>query len=131
MIFVDTGILAAAFSRFDPDHSWARAFLFAPKNSLATSDYVIDETLTLLRSRGRGQAALRAGEELFSGRLLRLVYLQPADIREAWRVFTSFRDKDWSFTDCTSYVVMQRLGIAEAAAFDEHFRQFGFVTVLP
>jgi predicted nucleic acid-binding protein len=131
VIFVDTGILVAAFSRFDPEHSWARAFLFAPKDSLATSDYVIDETLTLLRSRGRKQAALRAGEELFGGTLLRLVYLELADIREAWQIFAGFRDKDWSFTDCTSYVVMRRLGITEAAAFDEHFRQFGFVAVVP
>lgn len=131
MIFVDTGVFVAAFSRFDPEHAWAREFLFAPADLLVTSDYVIDETLTLLRSRGRNQAALRAGEALFGSKLLRLEYLRPADIDKAWRIFAGFRDKAWSFTDCTSYVVMQRLGITEAAAFDEHFRQFGFVAVLP
>ena len=36
--------------------------------------------------------------------------------RDAWRVFVSFNDKDWSFTDCTSYAVMQKLGITEALA---------------
>jgi predicted nucleic acid-binding protein len=45
-------------------------------------------------------------------------------------VFQRFHDKEWSFTDCTSRVVMQRLGIQRAFAFDDHFRQFGTVTVV-
>lgn len=40
-------------------------------------------------------------------------------------------DKQWSFTDCTSRVVMERLGIQKVFAFDDHFRQFGTVTVVP
>jgi uncharacterized protein len=48
-----------------------------------------------------------------------------------WSVFKTFSDKGWSFTDCTSRVLMERLGIAQAFAFDEHFRQFGTVTVVP
>jgi uncharacterized protein len=50
---------------------------------------------------------------------------------EAWDIFQHFIDKEWSFTDCTSRVVMERLGIPRAFAFDDHFGQFGTVTVLP
>jgi predicted nucleic acid-binding protein len=52
-------------------------------------------------------------------------------VADAWRVFSTYRDKGWSFTDCVSRVVMERLGITTAAAFDEHFHQFGMVAVVP
>ena len=47
---------------------------------------------------------------------------------EAWSVFEKFNvDKQWSFTDCVSYVVMRRLGMVDVFAFDHHFNQMGFV----
>lgn len=46
-------------------------------------------------------------------------------------MFSTYQDKGWSFTDCVSRVVMGRLGIDTALAFDEHFRQFGTVNVVP
>jgi len=67
----------------------------------------------------------------FLAGLINIEYLTPQDIRDAWHVFERYLDKDWSFTDCTSKVVMERLGITTAFAFDQHFRQFGTVTVVP
>lgn len=49
----------------------------------------------------------------------------------AWKVFHDYEDKAWSFTDCTSKIVMQRFEIAYAFTFDQHFRQFGTVAVVP
>ena len=46
-------------------------------------------------------------------------------------MFRDYADKDWSFTDCTSKVVIDSLGITTAFSFDQHFRQFGTVTVVP
>jgi predicted nucleic acid-binding protein len=60
-----------------------------------------------------------------------LHFLTPDEIYTAWQVFHDFRDKKWSFTDCTSKVVMERLACTQAMAFDEHFRQFGEVLVEP
>jgi uncharacterized protein len=54
-----------------------------------------------------------------------------ADLTLAWETFQQFDDKRWSFTDCTSKVVMQKLDISVAFAFDHHFRQFGTVQVVP
>ena len=87
--------------------------------------------LTLLKSRGHADHALRLGRQLFRGALCQLYYLTEDDIREAWRVFDHYADKEWSFTDCTSRVVMARLGVTTAFAFDRHFRQFGTVNVVP
>jgi uncharacterized protein len=46
-------------------------------------------------------------------------------------VFKTFADKDWSFTDCTSKIVIEQLGIAQAFAFDHNFEQFGTVQIVP
>lgn len=48
-----------------------------------------------------------------------------------WESFERFADKEWSCTDCSSKVVMERLGITRAFAFDQHLRQFGSITVVP
>jgi len=57
-----------------------------------------------------------------------LIHVTPELQAEAWAVFERFnRDKFWSFTDCTSYVVMRREDVSEAFAFDEHFGQMGFI----
>ena len=50
---------------------------------------------------------------------------------QAWDVFASHKDKGWSFTDCVSRAVIDRLGIVTACAFDVHFRQFGSLNVVP
>ena len=87
----------------------------------------MDETLTLLLVRGEGQCEITLGTSFFVGRLATVHYLTPDEINAAWQVFHRLRDKNWSFTDCTSKVVMERLGCTRATAFDDHFRQFGAV----
>jgi hypothetical protein len=71
------------------------------------------------------------GETLFAGELADIVLITEDDIQQAWRTFRQFRDEEWSFTDCTSKAIMERLGITRAFAFDHHFRQFGAVIVVP
>jgi uncharacterized protein len=131
LVFVDTGAWFAAVVPWDANHSAASAWLGQNQQPLVTTDYVVDETLTLLRARGETQRALDLGRALFSGHLASIHYLTAEEIRAAWEVFQRFGDKDWSFTDCTSRVIIERLGCTRALAFDEHFRQFGVVPVEP
>ncbi len=131
MIFVDTGAWFAAVTPSDPQHSRATAFLAASQDSLITTDYVIDETLTLLRARGEYQRALILGERFFAGDIAEVVYLTEDDVRRAWGIFHNYADKQWSFTDCASKALCDRLGIKTAFTFDRHFKQFGSVTVVP
>lgn len=129
MIFVDTGAWFAFFVREDPDHTAVAAVMSLPAARLLTTDYVVDELLTLLKTRGQTATALRVGQKLLEGRICRLDFVSPADIYQAWVEFQSHRD--WSFTDCVSLVVMRRLRIETAVATDNHFRQFGDVQILP
>lgn len=131
MIFTDTGGWFAWSVPDDHNHAAAVSWTLRNRQPLLTTDYVVDETLTLLKSRGQSTAALALGQQFFDGSLATIYYLTEDDIRAAWQVFTRYADKEWSFTDCTSKVVMEKLGITEAFAFDQHFRQFGTVTVVP
>ncbi len=131
MVFVDTGAWFAAFVPNDPDHEAASAWLSQNTATLVTTDYVLDELLTLLKRRGEFDRALRLGEHLLRGRIARFEWVTPPDVEAAWEIYRQFRDKAWSFTDCTSRVVIERLSISAAFAFDQHFRQFGNVTVVP
>lgn len=130
-IFVDTGAWFARFVPSDRDHPAARDWFERNTYPLITSDYIIDELLTVLKARKEYQRALEVGPSLFNGNVCDLVWITQADVNNAWRVFSTYRDKEWSFTDCVSHVMMERLGITTAVAFDEHFREFGTVTVVP
>jgi predicted nucleic acid-binding protein len=57
--------------------------------------------------------------------LMHLEPLIPADYDEALGILKKQRDKNYPFCDVLSFVAMRRLGIKQAASFDEHFRQFG------
>ena len=109
----------------------AGAWLASNSSPLLTTDYVIDETLTLLRVRGERTRALLLGDRFFRTGLAEIHKITEIDLTLAWETFERFADKDWSFTDCTSKVVIEQLGITQAFAFDHHFKQFGTVQVLP
>lgn len=82
--------------------SAATAWQAANVEPLITTDYVIDETLTLLRARRETMRAIRLGRQLFGGSLGTIHHVTPAEVAAAWDVFRMFSDKEWSFTDCTS-----------------------------
>lgn len=131
MIFVDTGAWFASVIVTDQDHAPATAWMARNRERLLTTDYILDETLTLLRARGQSHLAIALGAALFSGILAVLHYSTTDEIRLAWETFQQFHDKEWSFTDCLSKVVMERLKLREAFAFDQHFRQSATVSVVP
>ena len=131
MTFVDTGAWVALFVEADAQHPAARAWISSNLDRLVTSDYIVDEVLTLISARYRRQTAIRAGNVLFSKDLAGLIQLTDEDKELAWGIFRSHSDKGWSFTDCTSFALMQRLGISNAFAFDQHFSQMRGIRRVP
>jgi hypothetical protein len=129
-VFVDTGAWFAASVPSDADHAQAKAFIASNAEPFVTSDYIYDELLTLFRSRGAEHRAKEWIAKLRSEKC-EIESVTRDDIERATAVFFDYADKAWSFTDCTSFVVIERLGIDRAFSFDDHFRQFGTVTVVP
>jgi len=131
VIFVDTGAWVALFVEADARHEAARAWINSNRDRLVTSDYIVDEVLTLIAARYRRQTAIRAGHVLFGQGMAELIQLTDEDKERAWGMFRSHSDKGWSFTDCTSFALMQRLGISNAFAFDRHFSQMRGIRRVP
>jgi len=131
MVFVDTGVWFAWHVASDPDHAQVRQWFKGNRDPLITTDYCIDETLTLLINRKRPRSALNAGYGFFHENIARIHFLGPAQIHRAWILFQQRAAAVWSFTDCTSKIVIDDLEIRTAAALDEHFRQFGNLVVVP
>jgi predicted nucleic acid-binding protein len=130
-IFVDTSAWFDSIIPSETNHPIAAGWLSHNQQPLLTTDFVVDETLTLLRARGEDVSALGLGGRLFNGEMAQLYYLTEEDILAAWQVFRTYNDKEWSFTDCTSKIVIEKLGLTHAFAFDQHFHQFGRVVVVP
>ena len=121
-LFVDTGAWYAYANRKDRDHARVAATLRPWKGRVVTSGFVFDEVVTLCLARGLGHAmATRIGGLLRTPSVVDLVHVTPEDERAAWALFRERPDQGYSFTDCTSFVLMRRLGIERAAALDEHF----------
>lgn len=131
MVFVDTSAWFAAVVPSDPNHPHAANWLATNSEVLVTTDYVVDEILTLLRARGEGQRAKLLGKSFFEEAIAEIYFLTEEDIRQAWAIFEQYDDKSWSFTDCSSKVVIDEMNISQAFAFDHHFHQFGTVQVVP
>jgi len=129
MVFVDTSAWFALFVRTDPYHQRVRDWFAANREPVLTTDYCVDETLTLLFVRGEVSRAIEAGRELFERSLARVQFVSPEQVHRAWVVFQQRAAAGWSFTDCTSFVVVNDLRIPAAAALDAHFRQFGIIVV--
>ena len=93
--------------------------------NLVTSNFIVDETLTLLRSRCNLETAIKFRDLLAeNSQIIKIVRVTVADEGMAWQWFI----KDWSklsFTDCVSFALMKRLGI-KRWLFDEHFKRAGF-----
>lgn len=130
-IFVDTSAWFESIIPSEANHPVSGAWLSRNRQPLLTTDFVVDETLTLLRARGEAASALSLGSLLFNGEIAQVYYLTEEDVLDAWKVFRTYSDKAWSFTDCTSKVIIEKLGLTYAFAFDQHFRQFGNVIVVP
>ncbi len=129
-IFADTGALLAAYNPRDKYYQAAQAF-FHSDHRFVTTNFVVDETITLALNRVGHRLAVELGDNLWSGNLAGIVYVTKTDQRLAWDLFKRYDDKMFSFTDCTSFAVMLRLGLTDVFTFDGDFTQSGLFTKVP
>ena len=132
LMFVDTAAWVAAADSADaacPLVQESRDKWLSAGGLLTTTDYVIDETLTTLRFRLGLDAAEAWWLQIDGSTRLRIESIDEARGERARALFFRYRDKDFSFTDCCSFVLMQELRILPVLTLDHHFRQMGFEVV--
>jgi predicted nucleic acid-binding protein len=129
LIFVDTSAWYAVEVEDDLNHEAARKFLSeiaCGKHGVSvTTDYVLDETLTLLRSRRDLASASIFIDKIRKSKSVRIFWVDEGLFEKALEIFRKSDHKSWSFTDCASFALMRELSVSEAFAFDSHFREAG------
>ena len=128
-LFLDANFIIALEVSDDQHHNeaidhWKN--LIETPFSLVTTSYVFDEVVTYLNSRLQHDKAVKIGNNLLNAANIKVVQVDESLFYEAWSYFEQHADKTYSLTDCVSFVLMKRLGIAEALTFDKHFVQAGF-----
>ncbi len=91
---------------------------------------MLDETLTLLRSRRSLKDAATFIEKIRTSKSVKVFWVDDALFEKALEIFQGSQDKSWSFTDCTSFALMNELSVPDSFAFDSHFKEAGF-NILP
>jgi predicted nucleic acid-binding protein len=132
MIFVDTWAWIALADASDQYHRVAvkqHRKLVKNRRKYVTSDFVVTELINYLYSAAPADQARQVINELLQQvqvRIVQLVHVSPAQFFEAWRLRQKYHDKpDISFTDFTSMVVMQDLGMTDIFTGDAHFLHVG------
>jgi len=130
-LFADTSFLVAFYNKRDKNHAKARNFISGAddRSLFVISDYIFDEVLTVLLVRSGKFLSAQAGQMILDDERIHIFQTDEAVFEKAWLIYRTFKDKEWSFTDCTSYVLMKNLSINTGVSFDEHFKQFGFKTL--
>jgi len=129
-VFVDTSAHFALANEKDVDHQRAKTCLKQLTEESATlllSNFIIAETYTLmLRKIGRDKAIHYISKLRKTAEIVRVT---EEDEKRAWEIILKYSDKEFSYIDATSFVLMARFGLLEAFAFDEHFDQYGFISL--
>lgn len=129
-VFVDSTAWYALADDGDRHHAEAARSLAALKRDrrrLLTTNHVISETYTLARARLSMSIATQLLTQFRTS-----VMVQRIHVTEAWEAaaedfLTHHEDQDFSYVDATSFIVMRRLTLEEAFAFDHHFSTAGFL----
>jgi uncharacterized protein len=129
-VFADTYYWLALINPRDQAHHEALALSQSFTQPLVTTAWVLAEV---------GDAMSRPANRATFIRLLQDIALDPdttvapvsqVQFEEGAALFGSRLDKDWSLTDCITFVLMQRLAISDALTADHHFTQAGFSVLM-
>ncbi|MHB1868473.1 MAG: type II toxin-antitoxin system VapC family toxin [Nitrososphaerales archaeon] len=135
LVFVDSSALKANYDAGDDYHEQAAELMgkIATRetdvSSFITTDYVLDEAVTLTRFAHSHRRAVELADATLGSKFMRVVYTDEGLFSDGMRIFKQHSDKEWSLTDCVSFAAMKKFGIRTAFTFDAHFRQFGFATI--
>jgi predicted nucleic acid-binding protein len=132
-IFVDTAAWIALLNKDDTLHTRAQRImkrLRRQRTLLVTTEFVLLEVANALSAPAHRARTI----EFINGlRQLRILLIIPASQNlwaEGWKLYSDRPDKNWSLTDCSSFVVMKQLSSTQSFTSDHNFEQAGFVKLL-
>ena len=132
-VFVDSSGLYALSDHRDPFQPTARKCvveLVSAGTGLVLTDYIVDEACTLAKARAGTFGALRLLDIFEQSDGFRIVWIDEKRFLATKAYFRKHAEHGYSFTDCSSFVVMRELGLSDALTTDRHFVAAGFRSLL-
>jgi len=129
-IFADTFYFLALLSPTDQAYQRALSATLNQRAKLVTTAWVLTELANALCRHELRAGFMQTLGALRSDPSVVIVAPEQRWFDAAIQMYSTRPDKDWSLTDCVSFVIMQDRGIAEALTGDRHFEQAGFKALL-
>jgi uncharacterized protein len=129
-VFADTSFYIALLSPRDEDHEKAERFVTSYEGDFLTSDWIITELANYLCLATNRPLFLSLYEDIRKDQHVTIIPLSSQLHKEGLDLYRNRPDKDWSLTDCVSFLIMQKQNLKEAATTDHHFEQAGFVRLI-
>jgi predicted nucleic acid-binding protein len=132
-VFLDSAYVIALAQSTDAYHSRALAIseqLGSNRIFIITTRAVLLEVGNALSKIKSREAGIQLVNMLANSQTVEIVPLTEELAAQGWELFCQRKDKDWSWTDCISFVVMQERGLKQALTSDSHFEQAGFIALL-
>jgi hypothetical protein len=132
-VFMDTSAWIALINDSDALHKQAIEIieqLYRQNCSLITTEFIILEVANELRNPTYRNRVVKYINDLKNKSNIRIIPANTEFLQTGWSLYSTREDKEWSLTDCISFVVMQENSITEAFTSDHHFEQAGFIKLI-
>lgn len=132
-VFADAAYFIAQLNPRDQLNARARAVSAQlGRARFVTTEMVLTEVLAFFADKGSHlrEAAALSVERLRSDPNVTILPQTSVQFQQGLARYKQYRDKNWSLTDCTSFLAMSEENINEALTHDEHFEQAGFRALL-
>ena len=129
-VFADTSFYVALSSDRDACHGAAMDFSAGYRGGIVTTEYILVELGNFFSRAGDRKVFLDLMDDLRSDPKTCVVPSGTKLFNDGLRLYAARQDKDWSLTDCISFVVMHKHGLTEALTGDRHFEQAGLRALL-
>lgn len=129
-VFADTFYFLALLNKRDAAHQQAVAASRSPGLAIVTTEFVLLELADALCKPSQREEVLALCNLVETDPAFRLIRATGELIQRGRQLYSERPDKDWSLTDCISFVVMRDEGLADALTGDNHFEQAGFRALL-
>jgi uncharacterized protein len=129
-LFVDSFLFFAILNPKDAAHTKAIDFSRQHTAPLVTTTWVLTEVADGLSHSANREALKRLIAGFRAVTVNEIVVTTDELFDQGVDLYDQRRDKQWSLTDCISFMVMKQRGIQDALTGDHHYEQAGFTALL-
>lgn len=129
-VFADAFYFVGLLNRADQHHAKVVAAARQLRSDLLTTEWILAEFADALAESASRRLVPQFIRDLEADSKVKIIRADTELFQRGLQLYQARPDKDWSLTDCISFVVMEDEGVREALTGDEHFGQAGFTALL-